>query len=144
MVVQLIKREDRKMKLSNPIKVLDLESFLPPDGETKFELSYSQGDLNLNIFYESDDSELGESQKSIRFLKAKHFFKSPFPGHSFFVCPDDRDLSLLDSMVEYENSEMLDAASESSGSVGYRHYRLFLHSSGVAMHVIAQSFEILD
>ena len=48
---------------------------------------------------------------------------------SFFSCPDDRNLPLLDSLVEYGYSGMLEI-------------RLFLHSIGVAIHVIAQSCEI--
>lgn len=31
------------MKLTNPKQLLDLDSFLPSDGETRFEMSYSDG-----------------------------------------------------------------------------------------------------
>ncbi|TLG90646.1 hypothetical protein FEM54_16705 [Pseudomonas edaphica] len=130
------------MKLSNPKKLLDLDSFLPSDGETRFDMSYSDGVLNLDIFYEVEGFDLGEAKKSIRFSRAKYFFKTPFPGYSFFTCLDDRDISLLNSLVEYEHSDMLDMEGKSSGGADCRHYRLFLHSTGVAIHVIAQSCEI--
>ncbi len=131
------------MKLSKPRKVLDLDDFLPADGEERFETSYSQGDLNLDIYYESDDSE-EELRKIIRFTKARHFFKSPFPGVSFFNCVDDKAISLLNSIVEYEQSELLDKDLAAPGAAGYKHYRLFLHSSGVVIYVVAQSLEVLN
>lgn len=129
------------MKLSKPKLVLDLDSFLPSDGETRFEMSYSDGILNLDIFYEMEGGDLGGAKKNIRFSQAKYFFKTPFPGYSFFTCLDDRDISLLNSLVEYEHSDMLDMQGESPGGADYRHYRLFLHSTGVAIHVIAKSCE---
>jgi hypothetical protein len=132
------------MKLSKPKLVLDLDSFLPSDGENRFEMSYSNGVLNLGIFYELEDNDLGEIKKNIRFSQAKYFFKTPFPGYSFFTCLDDRNISLLNSLVEYEHSDILDMESKSQGGVDYRHYRLFLHSTGVAIHVIAKSCETLN
>lgn len=144
-MVQWITRDgSNRMQLSNPKKVLDLDSFLPSDGEDGFEMSYSKGILNLVIFYEPEGLELGEARKTIRFSPAKYFFKTPFPGYSFFICPDDRDISLLNSVVEYEYSDMVDIESKSLRTAGYKHYRLFLHSTGVALHVIAKSCEISD
>lgn len=129
------------MKLYNPQQLLDLGSFLPSDGEARFEMSYSDNVLNLDIFYELE-GDSGEVKKNIRFLRAKYFFKGPFPGRSFFTCSDDRDISLLDSLVEYEHSDMLDIERDASGEANLKHYRLFLHSTGVALHVIAKSCEI--
>lgn len=130
------------MQLSKPTEVLNLDSFLPSDGETRFDMFYSDGILNLDIFYELEDSDISDAKRSIRFSQAKYFFKTPFPGYSFFTCPDDRDISLLNSLVEYEHSDMLEMECESSGTTDYRHYRLFLHSTGVAIHVIARSCEV--
>lgn len=130
------------MQLSNPIPVLSLDDFLPSDGETRFELLFADGVLNLDIFYEPDDSAPCTAKRRICFLHAKYFFKTPFPGYSFFICPDDRDLTLLNSVVEYGHSDMLNMEHKTSGATGYRHYRLFLHSTGVAIHVIARSCEI--
>lgn len=130
------------MQLSNPIQVVNLDGFLPSDGETRFEMFFADGVLSLDIFYEVDDSESCTAKRRICFPHAKYFFKTPFPGYSFFSCPDDRDLSLLNSLVEYGHSDMLDIDHKTSGTTGYRHYRLFLHSTGVAIHVIAQSCEI--
>ncbi|MDH4275677.1 MAG: hypothetical protein OEW08_11600 [Gammaproteobacteria bacterium] len=131
------------MRLSNPKRVFDLDDFLPPDGETKFEMFFSEGVLNLDIFYETDGSEARVSKRRIRFPQAKYFFKTPFPGYSFFSCPDDRELSLLNSLVNYEQSEMLDMERNTSGLTDYKHFRLFLHSSGAAIHVVSQSCEML-
>jgi hypothetical protein len=116
--------------------------FLPSDGETRFEMFFADGLLSLDIFYELDDSGSCAARRRIRFPHAKYFFKTPFPGYSFFSCPDVRDLLLLNSLVEYGHSDMLDMEHKTSGATGYRHYRLFLHSTGVAIHVITQSCEI--
>ena len=130
------------MQLSNPKQVLNLDSFLPPDGETRFEMSFADGVLSVDIFYEMENSELNnDARRRIRFSQAKYFFKTPFPGYSFFSCPDDRDISLLNSLVEYGHSDMLDMEHRTFGTTGYSHYRLFLHSTGVAIHVIAKSCE---
>lgn len=122
--------------------MFDLDDFLPPDGENKFDMHYSQGDLILDIHYDSDDPEPRELRKQICFLKTRHLFKSPFPGYSFFSCPDDKDISLLNSIVEYGESELLEEDVKLLGSSGYKHYRLFLHSSGAVIYVVAQSLEI--
>lgn len=130
------------MQLSDPIEVLNLDDFLPSDGETSLEMCYVDRVLNVDIFYDADDSGSGVAKRRIRFSQAKYFFKTPFPGYSFFSCPDDRNLSLLNSLVEYENSDMLAMERQESGATDYKHYRLFLHSTGVAIHVIAQSCAI--
>lgn len=130
------------MKLSKPRRVLDLDDFLPSDGESRFEMSYSDGLLNIDVFYESDETDGVEIKKNICFSEAQYFFKTPFPGYSFFYCPDDKDISLLSSLVEYEDSDMLVMEFKSSDTINCRHYRLFLHSVGVAIHVIAKSCEV--
>ncbi len=126
-------------KLSNPIRVFDLDEFLPADGESRFALSLADGTLAVDIFYERDSSE--EFVRTLRFGVARSFFKTPFPGHSFFQCEEDRNVTLLNSVVHYEYS---DFAALESGSDVYKHYRLFLHSVGAAIHVIAKSFAISD
>ena len=103
---------------------------------------YAERVLNLDIFYEKDDSESCAAKRRICFSDAKYFFKTPFPGYSFFNCPDHSNTPLLNSLVEYGHSDILDMERKTSGATEYRHYRLFLHSTGVAIHVIAQSFEI--
>lgn len=131
------------MQLSNPIEVFNLDDFLPSDGEDKFEMSYVKDVLNLDIFYEVGDSEPRAARRRIRFPHARYFFKIPFPGYSFFSCPDDRDLSLLNSLVHYRHSDMLDMDHKTSGPTDDKHYRLFLHSVGFAIYVIAESCELL-
>lgn len=130
------------MQLSSPVEVFNLDDFLPVDGEDKFDIFYSDNILNLDVFYETTDSVTRPAKRRIRFLLAKYFFKTPFPGYSFFNCPDHHKAPLLNSLVEYENSELLDMENKTVGSIDYRHYRLFLHSAGVAIHVIAKSCEI--
>jgi hypothetical protein len=77
------------------------------------------------------------------FVRAKHFFKSPLPGISLFSSPEDKDPSLLNSLVEYEKSELIDK-DLSCGLSSYKHYRLFLHSSGVVINVVAKSLKVTD
>lgn len=132
------------MQLSSPKQVVNLDDFLPSDGEARVEIFFADGVLSLDVFYEADDSTPHDAKRRILFNQAKYFFKTPFPGYSFFSCPEDRNLALLNSLVEYENSDMLDMDRGSTGATDYKHYRLFLHSTGVAIHVIAQSCEILS
>jgi hypothetical protein len=129
------------MKLSNPKQVINLDDYLPQDGESRFEMHYLGGALSVEIFYDKDDISR-EAKRSIRFSQAKYFFKTPFPGYSFFNCEEDRNIALLNSLVEYENSDMLAVEANASGDRGLKHYRLFLHSAGVAIHAIAKSCEI--
>ncbi len=129
------------MKLSGPKRLFNLDEFLPQDGESRVEIRYSNGVLYLDIFYERDDV-VGEVKRTISFFQTRCFFKTPFPGYSFFTCPDDRNLSLLNSLVEYEQSEMLTVEESASVDKGYRHYRLFLHSTGMAIHAIARSCDL--
>jgi hypothetical protein len=126
------------MKLSSPIRIFNLDEFLPVDGESSFALHFSNGVLLMEIFYEDEESS-SELMRSFRFESAKYFFKTPFPGYSFFTCVDDREISLLNSLVQYQTSEMLKQEMEASGASDYKHYRVFLHSSGVAIHVIAKT-----
>lgn len=129
-----------QFKLSNPIRVFDLDEFLPADGESRFALNFAEGTLAVDVFYEKEDSN-EEFARTLQFGVARSFFKTPFPGHSFFQCEEDRNVALLNSVVHYEHS---DFAALESGSSGYKHYRLFLHSAGAAIHVIAKSFAITD
>lgn len=130
------------MMLSNPIELYNLNSFLPVDGENNLEISYIDRVLNLEIYYDATHSETHVAKRRIRFYDAKYFFKTPFPGYSFFNCPDHSTKPLLNSLVEYGHSDMLALAIPSNAGGGYRHYRVFLHSTGVAIHVLAESFEI--
>jgi hypothetical protein len=129
------------MKLSNPKQVINLDDYLPQDGESRFEMHYLGGALILEIFYDRDDISR-EAKRSMKFPQAKYFFKTPFPGYGFFSCEDDRNISLLNSLVEYEHSDMLAVEANASGDRGFKHYRLFLHSAGVAIHAIAKSCEM--
>lgn len=129
-----------QFKLSNPIRVFDLDEFLPADGESRFVLNFADGTLAVDVFYEKEDSS-EEFVQTLRFEVASSFLKTPFPGHSFFQCEGDRNIALLNSVVHYEYS---DFAALGSGGGGYKHYRLFLHSAGAAIHVIAKSFAITD
>lgn len=132
------------MKLSQPQKLLDLDTFLPSDGEDDFSMSYAENYLTLDIYYDPELSAPTRVKKSLRFFWPSYFVKTPFPGHSFFSCPDDRDLSLLSCLVEYKSSEMLDIANKPPGLPRYRHFRVYLHSVGAALHIVAQSFEVID
>ncbi|MRJ21198.1 hypothetical protein FRT60_12785 [Pseudomonas haemolytica] len=127
------------MKLSNPKKLVDMNSFLPLDGESRVEILYAGTELIINVFFEIGDGASDE-KKTFRFKKAKYFYKLPFPGYSPFSCSSDEGIELLNCLVEYGYSEMVDIDKERSGISGYAHYRLFFHSIGVAVYVIAKSF----
>lgn len=131
-----------KIKLSNPRQLLDLDQLLPGGGENRFEMFYSGTTLCLDVYYDDEDSSVAEVKKSIRFLKVSYFLKQPFPGYSFFSCKDDGDISMLGSLVEYGYSDIVAMQQGKELSGGDKHYRLFLHSVGVALYVVAKSVEI--
>jgi len=54
------------------------------------------------------------------------------------------DVSLLDSLVEYAQSKFLEKSIDERILDDFKHYRLFLHSVGIALHIIAESIEIID
>lgn len=132
------------MKLFQPLCCLDLGALLPAEGEDRVEMIYADDALDVNIYFESDGAEGGESRKVIRFIWPSYFVKTPFPGYSFFNCPDDRDNPMLDCLVEYKVSDLLVAIDAAGSASVHRHFRLYLQSEGMAMHVVAQSFEVLD
>jgi hypothetical protein len=145
MVVLSIRREGRmEMELSNPREVLNLDGFLPLDGEDRIDLFSIDGDLCLDIFYESTDSVPCGARCRIVFHCVKYVIKSPFPGYSFFNSPADRDLLFLNSLVEYGNSDLADIDNKNSPTNDSKHYRIFLHSSGIALHVVAEKYEITN
>ncbi|MGH8451071.1 hypothetical protein [Pseudomonas sp.] len=131
-----------KIKLSKPKQLLDLDQLLPGGGENRFELFYSGTTLDLDVFYDAEDLSLGEVKKSIRFLGVTYFFKQPFPGYSFFSFKEDSDISTLGSLVEYGYSGMIVMRQGEELSSEDKHYRLFLHSVGAALYVIAASVDI--
>lgn len=130
------------MKLSNPREVLNLDDFLPLDGEDRIDLFSIDGDLCLDIFYEPKDSVPCGAKCRIVFQYAKYVIKSPFPGYSFFNSPGDRELLFLNSLVEYENSDLVEIDNKNWPTSDSKHYRIFLHSSNIALHVIADSYKI--
>jgi hypothetical protein len=144
------------MLLPDPIKILDLNDFLPPHGEDRIEIFTDGGALSLDIFYEMESRV---EKLRIRFPHASYFCKTPFPGLGYGFPSNEKDqasesaqkdLSLLDSLVEYRKSKMVemihDFTAKSYGHSGYRpdyrHYRLFLHSVGIAIQVISEPCEI--
>lgn len=131
------------MNLSNPKRVINLSDFLPVDGESKFEMRYVDRVLNLEVIYDKDDTDQ-EFKRVFIFDQATFFLKTIFPGQSIFNYPNGRNISLDDSLVEYEHSDLLNSLARIDDRSGYKHYRLFLHSVGVAIHVISRSCELSD
>ena len=62
------------MKLSNPKKLVDMNSFLPLDGESRVEILYAGTELIINVFLKS---VMGLPTKKKRFdLKRQNTFIS--------------------------------------------------------------------
>jgi len=144
------------MQPSKPTQILNLNDFLPLDGEDRIEIFHNGGALSLDIFYEPKGHESRTAKLRIHFPYAKYFFKTLFPDNGFYGCllnldssldaqgspGDDQDLSCLHSLIEYQHSKLLDMDHKTTGATGYKEYQLLLHSVGVAIHVIADSCEI--
>lgn len=139
MMVLSKKLEGKYMKLSGPKEVFDFDTVLPLDGEDRFDLCYSERQVVLSVFYCTEFDDLAEQKIVIRFDGAKYFFKMPFPGRSIFICSDDEEVRLINSLVVYDYSEMIAADMRDASVSLYKQYRLFLHSVGVAIYVVAES-----
>ncbi|WP_143029325.1 hypothetical protein [Rhodoferax sp. OV413] len=127
------------MQLSNIIQLENLH-FLPVDGEDRVEMEFTGGCLTLKLYYTNEKE--ASVRRDLRFSAASYFLKTPFPGSSVFDCAEDRNLELLDSLVAYEYSAWLDNARAHHARLEGRHYRIFLHSAGIAIHVIAAGYEL--
>ena len=147
-------------------EVLNLNDLLPLDGEDGLEMSTDGSKLNVDILYETSDAEPRAAKLRIHFPCAPYFIKTPFPGYGIIedisvdgkkIAGNNEDISsdgagtlLLNSLVEYRRSIMLDGLRKSSEKYGfrsyanYKHYRLFLHSIGIAINIIAESCEIVN
>ncbi|MFZ5756302.1 MAG: hypothetical protein ACOY3X_05330 [Pseudomonadota bacterium] len=129
------------MNLSDPVELLDLDGLLPPDGESGYEISMTGNTLDVTVIFDSEGG--GTGKICLRFFKAAYFYLSPFYGHSVFHIQGGEKSNFLGALVEYKNSDLLDADRALSGDFGRRHFRVFLHSVGVSIHVVACSFEAL-
>jgi hypothetical protein len=143
----------------NAREVFNLNDLLPLDGEDRLEISTDGGELNIDIFYETSDTEPRTAKLRIHFPFAPYFVKTPFPGYGIIedmsvdgkkISGNDAEMLFLNSLVEYRYSIMLDGLHKSSEKYEFRsyadckHYRLFLHSVGVAINVIAESCKIIN
>jgi hypothetical protein len=129
------------MNIDYAKKVIDLDEFLPLDGEDRVDIFYEDGSLRLEIFYESTDGKR-VSRLVIEFINADYFVKSPFPGYSLFNPRQEQDISLLHSLVEYEKSDWIDVACGGSAHETRKHYRIIFHSVGMALHVISGTCKV--
>jgi len=129
------------MKQSESELILNLYDFLPSDGEDNIELHYVDGNLNLILFYESDDGT--ESKKTIRFNSTLQYFQGLFPGFSFFTCKDDNNIPVVGSVVQYGRSEFLEKSVDKCIRDDFKHYSLALNTVGFAFDIIAESIEII-
>lgn len=143
MVARLAMLESRHvMNLSSPKIAYDLRPILPLDGEDRIDIIHSGDSVLLRIIYQPAESPR-EMVCGINFVGVRFFIESPFPGAGVFFCPDDGIVEMLESLVEYDHSDLVEAESEFSGDDELRHYRIFLHSVGVAINVIAEKYEVL-
>ena len=132
----------KAMVLSEPKMAYDLDTVLPPEGEDRAIFVHSDGELTVTLYYENESLAEQHANITIKFFNAGYFVKTPFPGVSLFSCPNDRNISLLNSLVEYQKSELLDSIGLNSTYAEAKHYRVFLHSVKIALHVVASNFEV--
>lgn len=122
-------------------QILDLDEFLPPDGEDRVDIFYEGGSLRLEVFYELVGSQQ-ESRRIIEFVDADYFVKSPFPGYSLFSYQKELDISLLNSLIEYKKSDLISKAYGDDVCETRKHYRIIFHSVEMVLHVISSSCKL--
>lgn len=130
-------RKNDPMKVAGPKKVLNFRGYIPAGGEDFVNINYCGCDLTVEILCESEGEEGDEAVLTLKFVDARYFIKSSLPGIALLSASVDSDVSVLSHLVEYEWSEWVALDEQATGLSGYKHFRMFLHSVGLVLDVVA-------
>ena len=129
------------MKSCTPIIIFDTNSIFPSYGENKVELICKDGNLDVNVFFESkenyEETFICFSFKHVCF----HRFTS-FPGisDSAIKFEDSDDIS---SLIEFKYSDYkLSWEKHFNYLFKFRHFRIFFLSANHYLEVICEDLDI--
>lgn len=132
------------MRLSDPVKLWNLDEYIPSAGEDRVDLRYCGRDLYVDVWCNNEDGN-GEFQVvGLHFIDVSYFIKGLVPGVSIFGSDTPIDASLLGHLIEYKWSELVRIGERESLRRGDRHFRFFLHSVGISVDAIAKDVHMLD
>jgi|GEM_PF-6758269 len=129
------------MKCSSPIIVFNTDLIFPSHGENKIDLFYNEGNLNINVYY---DSKLNYEECIINFLfKHTCFHKlTNFPGVSDSLINYEK-YEKIDSLIEFKNSEYKLLWEEHFNNLfKFRHFRIFFINANYCLEVISEDLII--
>ena len=129
------------MKCSEPIIIFDTDSIFPSHGENKVELICKDGNLDVNVFYETKE-DYEETFISFSFKHTCSYKFTSFPG------VNDSSISYekyekLDSLIEFKYSDYkLAWEKHFNGLFKFRHFRIFFINANNYLEVICEDLEI--
>ncbi|SRX75273.1 hypothetical protein AEQU3_02267 [Aequorivita antarctica] len=124
------------MKCSSPIIIFNTDLFFPSHGENKIDLSYNDGNLNVNIYYDSKESN---EECTINFLFKHTCFHrlTNFPGVSDSLINFEK-YEKIDSLIEFKNSDYkLQWEKHFNNLFKFRHFRIFFINANHYLEVIS-------
>jgi hypothetical protein len=129
-------------KASNPEVVVNLTQLLPPCGENRSALTYDNGILNIDVFF---DSQSRENEDSIRltFEGTVAFIASVAPGADItnFQCKGGGNM--IGNVVEFQTSAAATAWMKAlPWRTSVRHFSLLLMEEGRIFHVFSADCKI--
>jgi len=128
------------MKAKNPSIIFDPYEFSPPFGESKVEINFKNGNLELSI-YSSESEE--QFMQTVLFNNVVYYLHQSLPGVTLskIKYPKYDD---FEKLVEFEFSEAKDAWRKHFGNLfKFRHFRIVFLSENQSLEIIAENFEII-
>jgi hypothetical protein len=132
------------MIASNCVALLNLYSWLPSYGENAVKCIFKEGDLYIEIYYDSDSANI-EQKKILIFKMACYYSFSSIPGVNISSIKYD-ELADIGAVNEYKVSSAKDLWSLqfSSAKVFIRHFCIYFSSENKRLEVFAEDFTISD
>lgn len=126
-----------------PKIVHDLYNWLPSYGESKVVCHYDNRILNVDIFYEVDNSD-ELLKKTLVFTNVCFHLFSACPGVDLLNINYQGHKLPLGSLIEFEKSEASKKWNEHFewAKTSYRHFKLFFIAENYRLEVFAQQFDL--
>jgi len=128
------------MTCTDPIEILDVQSYLPSYGETSFECYYEENGLVFTILYDDENSnDLKRLELTFEYPVSVDI--SSFPGPSLLDCHYNSDF--LGSLVEFTKSELRDKWEKHiTHSLQLKHFGLLLLNANKRLEIICKDVKV--
>jgi hypothetical protein len=129
------------MKCNTPIIIFDTNSILPSYGENKVELICKDGNLIVNVYFESKEN-YEETYISFIFKQVSFHRFTSFPGVSDSSINYEK-YENIDSLIEFKHSDYKVAWEKHFNNLfKFRHFRIFFLNANHYLEVICEDLDI--